>query len=116
MEGRIFSKKRLHSCTFMPSGIVYPKVDGLSFEAIANLPQHLNKSIGIAADPLHDSMCSLDKINPSKDIQSLLMLTPGINKRATSPLPVRGANSIIALRCSIPSNRWEDFWEHRAAA
>jgi hypothetical protein len=29
---------------------------------------------------------------------------------------VRGANSIIALRCSILSNRWEDFWEHRAAA
>jgi hypothetical protein len=29
---------------------------------------------------------------------------------------VRGANSIIALRCSILSNRWEDFWEYRAAA
>ena len=29
---------------------------------------------------------------------------------------VRGADSIIALRCSILSNRWEDFWEHRAAA
>jgi hypothetical protein len=29
---------------------------------------------------------------------------------------VRGANSIIALRCSIMSNRWEDFWEHRAVA
>lgn len=29
---------------------------------------------------------------------------------------VKGANSIIALRCSLQSNRWEDFWEHRAAA
>jgi hypothetical protein len=29
---------------------------------------------------------------------------------------VKGANSIIALRCNIMSNRWEDFWEHRAAA
>jgi len=28
---------------------------------------------------------------------------------------VRGANSIIALRCNIMSNRWEDFWERRAA-
>lgn len=28
---------------------------------------------------------------------------------------VRGANNIIALRCSIMSNRWEDFWEHRVA-
>jgi len=29
---------------------------------------------------------------------------------------VRGANSILALRCNILSNRWEAFWEHRAAA
>ena len=29
---------------------------------------------------------------------------------------VNGANSIIALRCSLLSNRWEDFWEDRAAA
>jgi hypothetical protein len=29
---------------------------------------------------------------------------------------VGGANDIIALRCSILSNRWEDFWEWRAAA
>lgn len=29
---------------------------------------------------------------------------------------VDGANSIIALRCCFFSNRWEDFWEYRAAA
>ena len=29
---------------------------------------------------------------------------------------VRGANSIIALRCCILSNRWEDFWENRNCA
>ena len=29
---------------------------------------------------------------------------------------VKGANSIIALRCSLLSNRREDFREHRAAA
>ena len=28
---------------------------------------------------------------------------------------VSGANSIIALRCCLFSNRWEDFWEYRAA-
>jgi len=28
---------------------------------------------------------------------------------------VNGANNIIALRCSLLSNRWEDFWEQRAA-
>ena len=29
---------------------------------------------------------------------------------------VQGANTIIALRCCILSNRWEDFWEYRACA
>lgn len=29
---------------------------------------------------------------------------------------VRGANNIIALRCCIASNRWEDFWEYKAGA
>jgi hypothetical protein len=29
---------------------------------------------------------------------------------------VKGANNIIALRCSILSNRWEDFWEQRVSA
>ena len=76
MEEGIFCKKIVHPRTFMPSGIVHPEVDGLSFETINDLPQHLNKPIGIAADPLHDSMRSLDEIHPSKDIQPLLMLTP----------------------------------------
>ena len=29
---------------------------------------------------------------------------------------VKGANSIIALRCCFLSNRWEDFWEYLACA
>ena len=39
--------------------------------------------IGIAADPFHDSMRSLDEILTSKNIRGLLMLTPSIDKRAT---------------------------------
>ena len=29
---------------------------------------------------------------------------------------VKGANNIIALRCCLFSNRWEDFWEYRTCA
>jgi len=29
---------------------------------------------------------------------------------------VKGANNIIALRCCLFSNRWEDFWENRICA
>lgn len=28
---------------------------------------------------------------------------------------VRGANAILALRCTRLSGRWEDFWEWRAS-
>ncbi len=37
-------------------------------------------------------------------------------KRAGMHWTVRGANSIIALRCAKLSGRFEDFWERRAAA
>ena len=86
MQERMLNNKLLHHRTFMPSRVVHPKIDGLSFEAINNLPQNLHKPIGIAADPLRDSMRSLDEIHPSKDIQPLLMLAPGIDKRSAPPL------------------------------
>ena len=86
MQKSIFNHKLLHLYTFMPSRIVHPKIDGLSFKAIKNLPQDLDKPIGIATDPLCDSMRSLDEIHPSKDIQPLLMLTPSIDKRSAPPL------------------------------
>ena len=35
-------------------------------------------------------------------------------KQSSMHWTVRGANNIIALRCCILSNRWEDFWEYRA--
>ena len=35
-------------------------------------------------------------------------------KRAGMHWTIRGANAIIALRCSKLSGRFEDFWERRA--
>jgi hypothetical protein len=35
-------------------------------------------------------------------------------KRAGMHWTVRGANAIIALRCSKLSGRYEDFWERRS--
>ena len=37
-------------------------------------------------------------------------------KRGGMHWTVNGANAIIALRCSILSRRFEDFWEHHAHA
>ena len=37
-------------------------------------------------------------------------------KRAGMRWTVAGANAIIALRCAVESNRFDDFWERRAAA
>ena len=37
-------------------------------------------------------------------------------KRGGMRWTVAGANAIIALRCAIESNRFDDFWERRASA
>ena len=37
-------------------------------------------------------------------------------KRGGMHWTVAGANAIIALRCAIESNRFDDFWERRARA
>ena len=37
-------------------------------------------------------------------------------KRGGMHWSLLGANAIIALRCAILSNRFDDFWERRAAA
>jgi len=37
-------------------------------------------------------------------------------KQSSMHWTVPGVNSILALRCNIISNRWEDFWKHREAA
>ena len=36
-------------------------------------------------------------------------------KRSGMRWTVEGANAILALRCAILSNRFDDFWERRAA-
>ena len=84
MEKRTLSNKRFNPLAFVPSCIVYPKVDDLLFETINDSPQHLNKTIRITTDPLHNSVRSMNDIHPTKDIQSLPTLTPGVDKRTTS--------------------------------
>ena len=37
-------------------------------------------------------------------------------KRGGMRWTVAGANAIIALRCAVESNRFDDFWERRASA
>jgi hypothetical protein len=84
MDERMFKNKLCHLSPFMPSRVVHPKINHLSFKTINDLPQNLDKPIGIAADPLHDPARSLDEIRPSKDVQPLMMLAPGIDKRSAS--------------------------------
>ena len=43
-------------------------------------------------------------------------LVGGRLKRSGMSWTVKGANAIIALRCAQPSNRFDDYWEDRAAA
>ena len=37
-------------------------------------------------------------------------------KKSGAKWSVRGANDIIALRCTLASSRFEDYWAERASA
>ena len=37
-------------------------------------------------------------------------------KKSGAKWSVRGANDIIALRCTLASSRFEDYWAQRASA
>jgi len=43
-------------------------------------------------------------------------IIPARMKKSGANWSVRGANNIIALRCTLVSSRFEDFWAQRASA
>ena len=73
-QSRIFCKELLHPRPLMPGSIIQEKIDDPSLEAIHNPCQHLEESISISSYPLHDSMPSVERVDPPENVQALLML------------------------------------------
>ncbi len=73
-QSRISCKELLHPGPLVPGSILHAKIDNPSPEAIHNPCQHLEESISISSYPLHDSMPSVERVDPPEKVQALLML------------------------------------------
>ncbi len=119
MAKGVFKKKRFHPGPLMPAGIVHPEIDDLPLEATEDPLQHLQEAVGIPLHPLHDPVPTLQRIDPSEDVQPKLMLTASIDERPTSflgPHPTqlrmqRKARFVLKEdHPSLVSQRQEEFF------
>jgi hypothetical protein len=79
VESTLFEQKGIDALPFMPSGIIHPEINDLSFEAGQNLLKEFEEPTGIAFNGFHQTMKAVQRINPSKEIQSLSVLTAGLH-------------------------------------
>jgi len=74
-------------------------------------PLHLEQSTADAVSEVHkQGLCTSTGV-----VEAACKVVIGTRlKRAGMHWTVKGANAIIALRCSKLSGRFEDFWERRS--
>ena len=63
--------------TFVPTGLVNPKVDNNPFVSTKDLFEHDEESIGITFFLSHHPMFPVDGVNPAKYIESFLIVNNG---------------------------------------
>ena len=80
----MFPPKNLRPLSPMPAGSIHPKIDHFPFETERQSFENSQKAIDIALRPFHHSMQPVSRSYPSKEIQPLLMLAPGIDIRLNS--------------------------------
>jgi len=58
----------------MPGSIVRPKINTKAFEAGYNFGEHFQKTISVSSHPFHNTMEAIERIDPAKKIQTLMVL------------------------------------------
>lgn len=71
--------KNLDLFSFMPSWAIYPQIDDFVFESMCNVLKEGKKAFRIARIALRHTMQTIYRINPTNNIQTLLMLAGRIN-------------------------------------
>ena len=79
IESTLFEEKGIDTLPFMPPGIIHPEVNDLSFEAGQDFFKEFEEPTGIAFNGLHQTMKTVQRIYPSKEVQSLLVLAASIH-------------------------------------
>jgi hypothetical protein len=101
---------------------------------VEKIVRHANKMLPVKGDTLQKARTELHYLEENKDrmryadfrkqgffvgsgvIEAACKSIIGARlKQSGMEWTVRGANAIIALRCAMLSDRFEDFWENRAA-
>nr|WP_258190083.1 hypothetical protein [Candidatus Hakubella thermalkaliphila] len=77
VEITIFQEEFTNSFSLMPTSIIYPEVDDLSFEPNDDPHEHFQKTGCVPFLGFHHPMESIDRIYPAKYIKSFLMLASG---------------------------------------
>jgi hypothetical protein len=73
----VFNKKLIYSGSFMPRSIVHPKINDHAFEAGYNPGERFQEAVSISTHPLHDTMETVDRIDPAKKIKTFMVLALG---------------------------------------
>lgn len=79
VQSPLFEQKGTYALPFMPSGIIPKEVNDLSFEAGQDLLEKFEEPRGIALNGFHQTLETVQRIDPSKEVQSLLVLTSGLH-------------------------------------
>ncbi len=82
----VIGKKLFHSGPFMPGSIVRPKINGQALETGYDLGKHFQESICVSSRPFHNSMEAIERVDPAKKIEALLVLALGVDVRLRSLL------------------------------
>jgi hypothetical protein len=78
-EVGMFNEKICNPSPFVPAGIIHPDVDDSAPEELSNPLEQLQEPVRIPLDPFHHAMPSIQRIDPTEEIQPLLVLTTGIH-------------------------------------
>jgi hypothetical protein len=82
----VLGKKTFHSWSFMPGSIIRPKINNQALETGHNLCEHFQEPISVSTHPLNNSMEAIERIDPTKKIEALLVLASGVDVRFGSLL------------------------------
>ena len=83
---RVLGKKTFHSGSFMPGSIICPKIDDQALETGPDLGENLQEPIGVSSHPFDNSMKAIERIDPTKKIETLVVLAFCVDVRFRSLL------------------------------
>ncbi|MFZ0944424.1 MAG: hypothetical protein WB930_01905 [Syntrophobacteraceae bacterium] len=86
----VLGKKTFHSWSFMPGSIIRPKINNQALETGHNLCEHFQEPISVSTHPFNNSMEAIERIDPTKKIETLLVLASGVDVRFGSLLSPDG--------------------------